>query len=112
MYVAVRQDLSHPQQVVQACHAVIETVSQSRTPPEPHPNVIVCAVRDERRLLGLARRLSQEGIAFRMFSEPDRGGEHTALATETVRGERRRAFRALQLLAAPQGTQQEGGRDD
>jgi hypothetical protein len=111
MYVAVRQDLSHPQQVVQACHAVIESVMQ--TPPQgTHPNVIVCAVRDERRLLGLARRLSQEGVAFRVFSEPDRGGECTALATETVRGERRRVFRALQLLAAPQGTQQEGGRDD
>lgn len=105
MYVAVRQDLSHPQQVVQACHAVIESTLLS-PPKPPHPNVIVCAVRDERRLVSLAARLAREGIAFRIFQEPDRGDEYTALATETVRGERRRIFRNLQLLTAPK-TQEE-----
>lgn len=105
MYVAVRQDLSHPQQVVQACHAVIESTLFSPSKP-PHPNVIVCAVRDERRLLSLAGRLAREGIAFRIFQEPDRGDEYTALATETVRGERRRIFRNLQLLTAPENQQE------
>ena len=105
MYVAVRQDLSHPQQVVQACHAVIESTLLS-PPKPPHPNVIVCAVRDERRLVSLAGRLAREGIAFHIFQEPDRGDEYTALATETVRGERRRIFRNLQLLTAPK-TQEE-----
>ena len=97
---AVRKDLTHPQQVVQACHAVIEAVQS--TPPETdeHPNVIVCAVRDERRLISLAGRLARDGIAFQVFSEPDMGGQATALATETVRGDRRRAFRNLRLLSA------------
>lgn len=97
---AVREDLTHPQQVVQACHAVIEAVQS--TPPETDetPNVIVCAVSDERRLLSLAARLAREGIAFQVFSEPDMDGQRTALATEVVRGTRRRAFRNLRLLRA------------
>ncbi len=100
MYVAVREDLTHPQQVVQACHAVIEAVQS--TPPETDetPNVIVCAVSDERQLLGLAARLAREGIAFQVFSEPNMAGQRTALATEAVRGDRRRAFRNLRLLRA------------
>jgi len=97
--VAVREDLTHPQQVVQACHAVIEAVKA--TPPEnEHPNVIVCAVHDERRLISLAGRLARDGITFRVFNEPDMDGQATALATEIVSGDRRRAFRNLQLLSA------------
>jgi len=106
--VAVRKDLTHPQQVVQACHAVIEAVKS--TPPletDGHPNVIVCAVRDEQRLISLAGRLARDGIAFRVFEEPDMGGQATALATETLRGDRRRAFRNLQLLSAQED---KGGR--
>lgn len=96
----VREDLTHPQQVVQACHAVIEAVQS--TPPETdkHPNVIICAVRDERRLLSLAARLARKGIAFQVFSEPDMDGQRTALATEVVYGDRRRAFRNLRLLCS------------
>ncbi len=97
---AVRKDLSHPQQTVQACHAVIEAVKSTPPKTDEHPNVIVCAVRDETRLISLASRLARDGIAFQVFSEPDMDGQATALATEIVRGDRRRAFRNLQLLSA------------
>ena len=97
---AVRKDLTHPQQVVQACHAVIEAVQSTPPDSDEHPNVIVCAMRDERDLLRLAGRLARAGIAFRVFNEPDMGGQATALATETVRGAGRRAFRHLRLLTA------------
>jgi hypothetical protein len=97
----VRTDLPVPQQIVQACHAAIE-VARSFLPPNlPHPHLVVCAVADERRLYACLNRLHRLGIACRAFHEPDRGGELTALGTEPVCGERRRAFKRYRCLRPP-----------
>lgn len=99
MYVVVRKDLSTPQKAVQACHAVFETVSaETFTPPQVHPNVVLCEVKDERRLFQLAEKLEKEGVRCALFQEPDIGDQYTSLATEIVYGDRRFLFKNLQLV--------------
>ena len=71
------------------------------------PNLVLCRVVDEQRLLAAADRLFRQGIHFTLFREPDRGAEATALATQPLDGDRRPAlarYRCLtrdDLLAAP-----------
>lgn len=99
VYVIVRKDLSLPQQVVQACHATLESVRlKPPKPPQVHPNIIVCGAKDEQKLLKYAAKIERAGIQFALFQEPDRDNEYTALATEPVRGEDRRPFRDFQCL--------------
>jgi hypothetical protein len=84
--------------VVQACHASLEAARAFLPSHAEHPFLVVCGVRDERRL-GLCRdRLGRAGIRFRAFHEPDLGGQLTALATEPLRGPQRHFFRDYQLL--------------
>jgi hypothetical protein len=98
VYVLVRKDLSPAQQVVQSCHAVAEAARSLLPPDQEHPHLIVCGVRDERGLWQSLDRLRRLGIRFHAFTEPDLGGQLTALATEPVFGDRRRLFRRFQLL--------------
>jgi hypothetical protein len=97
----VRNDLSVPQQIVQACHAAVE-VAQSLLPADlPHPHLVVCAVAGERQLFQCRDRLRRSGIAYRAFHEPDRGNELTAIGTEPIAGERRRFFKRYRCLSQP-----------
>lgn len=99
LYVVVRKDLSTPQKAVQACHAVFEAVSaKSFKPPQVHPNIIICEVPDERRLVQFAEKLEKAGVRCALFQEADRGDEYTSLATEIVYGDRRSLFKNLQLM--------------
>lgn len=99
LYVVVRKDLPSVTKAVQACHAVFEAVSpESFKPPQVHPNVVLCEVKDERRLVQLAEKLEKEGVRCALFQEPDRGDEYTSLATEIVYGHRRLLFKNLQLV--------------
>lgn len=98
MYVLVRRDLSHPQQVVQACHASLEAARAFLSPGHEHPFVIVCGVRDEPRLFDWLDKLERAGIRCRAFAEPDLDGQLTAVATEPVCGNQRRVFKDCQLL--------------
>jgi hypothetical protein len=84
--------------VVQACHACIEAVRAFLPSQHEHPFLVVCGVRDERRLGQWRDRLERAGIRFRAFFEPDLGEQLTALATEPLRGRPRRLFRNLRLL--------------
>tara|TARA_B100000614_G_scaffold262909_1_gene300496 strand:+ start:72110 stop:72298 length:189 start_codon:yes stop_codon:yes gene_type:complete len=55
-----------------------------------------------------ADALDKAGISYRLFREPDRNNEVTALATETLRGERRSFFKRFQLLnPSAEGTRSE-----
>jgi hypothetical protein len=94
----VRQDLSHPQQVVQACHAAIEAVRLLLPQHLPHPHLVVCGVPDERHLYQCIERFRRLGISHSPFHEPDRGDELTAIATEPIYGPRRRLFRRYRCL--------------
>lgn len=99
MYVFVREDLSHPQQVVQACHAAIEAATHfSLGNLAEHPSVIVLAAKSEQKLHNVRKYLVDNGIKHAHFYEPDIGDELTAVATEPITGERRELFKKYQLL--------------
>jgi hypothetical protein len=101
VYVLVRRDLSHPQQVVQACHASIEAARTFLPEGAAHPFVIVCGIRDGPALVRCLERLCASGIAHRAFCEPDIGGQLTAIATAPLSPEQRLFFRKYQLLRSP-----------
>lgn len=98
MYVFVRQDLSHPQQVVQASHACIEATRSFLKDHTDHPHLVVIGVPDESRIFKCAKKLDDAGIGYRVFHEADRDDEATALATEPVYGDTRRIFKNYTLL--------------
>ena len=98
MYVLVRRDLVAPQQLVQACHACLEASRTFLSSDSEHPHLVVCGVRDERRLGHCLDRLRRAGVRFRAFFEPDLANQLTAAATEPLRGAQRRVFRDYRLL--------------
>jgi hypothetical protein len=83
---------------VQACHAVLEASRHLLPAVCEHPYLVLCGVPSERRLLSAADFLFRHRIAFRLFREPDRGDEATALATEPLGGERRRLLDRFRCL--------------
>lgn len=95
----VRKDLSPSQQAVQAIHAGIEAARFSLiTADETHPHVVLCGVNNQDHLDRVSVKLSQAGIRFKNFIEPDIGNEITALATEPLNGEQRSLLRNYQCL--------------
>lgn len=102
LYVLVREDLSHAQQVVQACHAVAEAVHAFGGLQSEHPRLVVCGVEDEPSLHRARDHLLQAGVRCRTFSDSDLDNQVTALATEPVRGPARRPFRRFRLLRFPE----------
>jgi peptidyl-tRNA hydrolase len=89
VYILVRRDLPAAQIAVQAIHAAIEAARQFLSPDQLHPHLVLCRVSSERDLLAAADRFERLGIRFRLFREPDRADEATALATEPLSAERR-----------------------
>jgi hypothetical protein len=98
VYVLIRRDLSAPQQIVQACHACLEASRTFLSADCEHPHLVVCGVRDERRLGRSLARLRQAGVRFYAFFEPDLDNQLTAAVTEPVRGAQRRVFQDYHLL--------------
>jgi len=98
VYVLIRRDLSAPQQIVQACHACLEASRAFLSSDCEHPHLVVCGVRDERRLGRCLDRLRQAGLRFSAFLEPDLDNQLTAAATEPLRGSQRRVFQDYHLL--------------
>lgn len=103
MYVLVRKDLSHSQQVVQASHACIEATKAYLNTELEHPHLVVIGVNDESRLYKAASKLNKAGIRYKVFIEPDRNDEATAIATEPVFGDAREHFRNYTLLSTGHG---------
>ena len=97
----VRPDLSIPQQIVQSCHAILE-VGKSLIPDDlPHPHLVVIGIPDERRLFQCVERLRCRNVPCRVFHEPDRAGELTAVATGPIVGAERRHFKRYCCLEEP-----------
>ncbi len=66
---------------------------------EEHPHLVVLGVKNEQQLYNSAQKLDKAGIRYRIFTEPDRNGEATSLATEPIIGEeKRRLFRSYRCL--------------
>ena len=98
VYVFIRKDLSFPQQVVQSAHAAIEAAKSFLDNELDHPHLVVLGVKDQQQLYKSAQKLDRAGVQYRIFTEPDRNGEATALATEPIFGEQRHLFRAYRCL--------------
>lgn len=106
MYVFVRNDLSAPQQAVQACHASIECANLFNLEKLPdHPSVIILAAKNENKLQQCVSFLSENNIQFVEFHEPDLGHQLTAIATEPIFGDKRNLFKKFQLLRSKGGVQ-------
>lgn len=95
----VRADLSHPQQAVQACHAVIEaSTAFDFGSLSSHPHLVILSVPDQASLEAVKLGLERQSIAFREFIEPDLDFQVTAVCTTAVHGELRKTFRKFTLL--------------
>lgn len=96
MYVFVRQDLTRPQQAVQAAHAAIE--STKRWPYiGDHPHMVLIGVKNETKLRAALDKAKKHGILVAEFAEEDVG--MTAFATRPIiEDEERQIFRKYQLL--------------
>lgn len=86
LIVITRKDLSPGSQAVQASHASIEFIYQ-------HPEIskewydiskylVFLSVKNQDELIELTKKLSQNGILFSKFYEPDLEDELTAVALE------------------------------
>lgn len=104
----MRRDLPAAQIAVQAAHAAVEAARHFLPPDHDHPHFVLCRVPSEPELLRAADRLERLGVRFKLFREPDRADEATALATEPLTHERRGVLARYpcltraDLLAAPQ----------
>lgn len=94
----IRKDLPHSTQVVQASHACIEATRAFLTDQAEHPHLVVLGVNSQEQLQNSAKKLEKAGVRFRVFIEPDRDNESTALATEPIGGETRRIFKNYKCL--------------
>ena len=88
MYLFVREDLSKPQQIVQAAHAVDELNKGLDEVTERTNFMVLCPAYDEWELYDISLYLKSCNIKFHMFYETDIEG-HTAIATEPLVGEQR-----------------------
>lgn len=101
MYVLVRNDLTLPQQMVQAAHAAHEAGIHLADKTGDIASIVICGVAEERTLLQEQARLAVAGIQTLLFREPDMGDAATALASAPIRGETRRHFRRYKLWVPP-----------
>lgn len=80
MYVIVRADLSPGLQLAQACHAAVKLCDEHGTSwLAEYPNLVVLQVPDEWTLSQLVDNLSEHFVVVE-FTEPDLGGQVTAVA--------------------------------
>lgn len=99
MYVAVRRDLSKPQQVVQSVHAAIEASKRYHHSSNEHPSVIVLGVKSEKGLDNFVKYVQDQGFYYETFCEPDRNNELTSVAVFPVSEEQKKYFKKYQLLS-------------
>lgn len=99
MYVAIRRDLSLPQQVVQSCHAAIEACKPyHQFPPNDHPSVVVIGIKSEPMLEKFKEWVDMNSLPYKEFREPDRNNELTSIAVFPVAEDKKHIFRKFQLL--------------
>lgn len=101
--VIIRTDLTHPQQMVQACHAA-SMAGHRFTGWGDDTRMALLAARDIEQLGETADRLRKLGLEFHEFFEPDHGIGISAIATAPVSWRQAtRALRHLPLWQGPQG---------
>ena len=99
IYLFVREDLSKPQQIIQAAHAVDELSQWHNLKPLGRvPNhMCLIGVTGESQLLHTASVLDKRGIQYHAFWESDIN-QHTAIATVPLAGDQRKALREFRTM--------------
>lgn len=82
LYVIVRKDLSISQRAVQAGHAVAEFLLRGPFSRWKNGTLIYLGVKGLNQLENLKLKLTDNGISYAEFREPDIGNEVTAIATD------------------------------
>ena len=95
IYIALRSDLSRPQQSVQASHAAIEAARRFLNSYSEHPSIIVLNMKDEKAIRKFRDNCPVE---FAEFREPNIENQLTAIATCAIFGDQRNYFRKYQLI--------------
>jgi hypothetical protein len=98
VYVIVRNDLSDAQKAVQGTHAAIELARNKLNSTQEHPSVIYVVVKNEKKLIKVAKELLDADINIFNFREPDIGSQMTAIITEPLIGGKREKLKRFQLL--------------
>lgn len=91
MYLFIREDLSHCQQIIQTAHAAAQIGEKY------HGETYAClmSANDENHLLDISEFLHSKGIDHSLFFEPDINA-HTAIATRPLTGEERSPLRRFE----------------
>lgn len=96
MYLFIRQDLSHPQQIVQTAHAVDELAKWCPSGKDTN-HMVLFPAKHEEDLKSISDRLERLGIEHQMFWEPDISA-FTSIATKPLIGDERIPLRKYRLL--------------
>lgn len=82
---------------MQACHAAIESTLEYHNYQE-HPHLCLCSVDSLSQLETAINKLKAADIPFKIWREPDRNNEITAIATAPLQGDARIALKSFQLF--------------
>jgi hypothetical protein len=99
MYIFVRQDLSQPQQIVQASHAAHEA-GHDFGKAEGSTHIVLIGMPSQAKLLATADHLDTHNIPYKLFYEPDYDTGYTAIATQPLVGDQRVPLRKFRLMGA------------
>ena len=105
LYVFVRQDISVPEQSVQALHSIYHLAINTRPDPDI-PNVVYIGVPDVFALQKVLRKLEDNQITHYCWHEPDNNLGFTAIATEAISGEKRKILSNYRLWKDGRGSGQ------
>lgn len=94
MYLFIREDLSHAQQIIQTSHAVDEIGKRYKSDDINH--MVLCSATDEDHLHDIVEWLELQSIDHHMFYEPDIES-FTAIATKPLRGQERFPMKKFKL---------------
>ena len=104
-YVFIRTDLSIAQQIVQACHASIESgagFSFAHKQTGKPSNLVLLQVPNEQALWDLMKRLDKTLVGYARFFEPDYGiFGYTSIATRPCTLDEKQFFKEYKLWQPP-----------
>ncbi len=91
IYSFIRTDLPFHQQLIQTAHSALEA---GREHPDQNgtSHLILFEADSEQDLLNIALYLTNRGIQFHLFYEPDHNYGHTSLTTEPIYGNKQRSI--------------------
>jgi len=97
MYIVVRTDLRKEFQLVQACHAAIESAFTFDR-PDDIIHLVVLQVANKQELAEVALQLYNEGKPYEEFFESWGNLQNTALATKPITKQKEGVLSKLSLL--------------